>query len=144
MTFNGVGTPDLPYGLACKDFDYYNLQTYRSDFFLIIIISASNGSLYSMEFYCQYCYHYKSSTQIRHYTIFAMYWLLLLLPIALATNSFIPSHRSLPPDLRIVDGDVIDIRETPYQASLQTLKEGHFCSGSILSTRFVLTVAHFF
>lgn len=102
--------------------------------------------LYLIDYYytaSRYTYSYKSSTQNRNYTNFAMYWLLLLLPFASAANSFISRHQSLLPDLRIVNGDVIDISEAPYQASLQHPQKGHFCSASILSTRFLLTAAHF-
>jgi len=45
------------------------------------------------------------------------------------------------PDNRIVGGNPIDITEVPYQISLQ-YNDIHFCGGSILNEKFILTAAH--
>ncbi|XP_012270934.1 chymotrypsin-1 [Orussus abietinus] len=45
------------------------------------------------------------------------------------------------PPTRLIGGISADIGEFPYQASLR-LKGGHFCGGSIITTRHVLTAAH--
>ncbi len=41
----------------------------------------------------------------------------------------------------VVGGEPIDISKTPWQVSLQDA-DGHFCGGSVLSARLVLTAAH--
>lgn len=49
----------------------------------------------------------------------------------------------MPPprlDGRIVGGNPIDIREAPYQVSLQ--RGSHFCGGSLIGSEWVLTAAH--
>jgi secreted trypsin-like serine protease len=43
---------------------------------------------------------------------------------------------------RIVGGFPIEIREAPWQVSLQTVSGRHFCGGSILNADWVLTAAH--
>ncbi|XP_076257492.1 trypsin-like isoform X1 [Rhynchophorus ferrugineus] len=46
-------------------------------------------------------------------------------------------------DTRIVGGFDADIRELPYQVSLQYFNQ-HFCGGSLITTSFVLSAAHCF
>lgn len=46
---------------------------------------------------------------------------------------------------RIFGGDSVEIRDVPYQVSLQIRDNcifGHFCGGSLISNIFVLTAAH--
>lgn len=46
-------------------------------------------------------------------------------------------------DPRIVGGEDAEVGQFPYQVSLRsTLSRSHFCGGSILSSRFILTAAH--
>uniref|UniRef100_T1GX22 Peptidase S1 domain-containing protein n=1 Tax=Megaselia scalaris TaxID=36166 RepID=T1GX22_MEGSC len=45
-------------------------------------------------------------------------------------------------DGRIVGGFNIDITKVPYQISIQTPWESHFCGGSLISKNMVLTAAH--
>lgn len=44
-------------------------------------------------------------------------------------------------DGRIVGGCSINIKEAPYQVSLQT-SGSHMCGGSIIGSRFIMTAAH--
>lgn len=44
-------------------------------------------------------------------------------------------------DGRIVGGTEMDITDAPYQVSLQRFNR-HFCGGSIISNKWVLTAAH--
>lgn len=44
-------------------------------------------------------------------------------------------------DHKIVNGDRIDIKETPWQVSFQ-IGGVHRCGGSIISPRWILTAAH--
>lgn len=56
----------------------------------------------------------------------------------------IPARSSSPQpkfDERIVGGFEIDIKDAPYIVSLQ-VPAGHFCGGSIISERWILTAAH--
>lgn len=50
------------------------------------------------------------------------------------------SAAHLPLDGRIVGGYEVDIRDVPFQVSLQSYN--HFCGGSLIAKRFVLTAAH--
>lgn len=43
---------------------------------------------------------------------------------------------------RIVGGFEIDITSAPWQVSLQSTNRRHFCGGSIISSKFILTAAH--
>ncbi|KAJ1521310.1 hypothetical protein ONE63_002988 [Megalurothrips usitatus] len=45
------------------------------------------------------------------------------------------------PNLRIVGGEVADIKSVPYQVSVE-LNSAHHCGGSVLSAAWVLTAAH--
>lgn len=43
---------------------------------------------------------------------------------------------------RIIGGTLAEPGQFPYQASLQTLGNYHFCGGAILNIRWILTAAH--
>lgn len=45
-------------------------------------------------------------------------------------------------DGRIVGGFEIDITSVPWQVSLQSTNKRHFCGGSIISSKWILTAAH--
>lgn len=45
-------------------------------------------------------------------------------------------------DGRIVGGFEIDITTIPWQVSLQSTNRRHFCGGSIISSKWILTAAH--
>lgn len=70
--------------------------------------------------------------------------ILLIALVACAAVSAHPGTRDLRRprfDGRIVGGHTINIRDAPFQISLQ--KSGwHMCGGSIISSRFILTAAH--
>uniref|UniRef100_U5EZ49 trypsin n=1 Tax=Corethrella appendiculata TaxID=1370023 RepID=U5EZ49_9DIPT len=51
-----------------------------------------------------------------------------------------PFRPRLPINDRIVGGFEVDITDAPYQVSLQSW--GHFCGGSIISSKYVLTAGH--
>lgn len=53
-------------------------------------------------------------------------------------NGYSPKPRY---DGRIVGGFEMDIKEAPYQVSLK-LRGSHFCGGSIISQKWILTAAH--
>ncbi|GAB0094472.1 hypothetical protein DMENIID0001_097780 [Sergentomyia squamirostris] len=55
---------------------------------------------------------------------------------AIASGSILPQQL----DGRIVGGYEINIKNVPYQVSLQSY--GHFCGGSIISHKFIFTAAH--
>jgi len=61
---------------------------------------------------------------------------------ALSSAEPLPSEYLPKPRLdgRIVGGYEIDISDVPYQVSLQT--GSHFCGGSIISEKWILTAAH--
>lgn len=42
---------------------------------------------------------------------------------------------------RIVGGSNVNLGQVPYMATLQSLTGNHFCGGSILNTRWILTSA---
>ncbi|XP_073844301.1 trypsin 5G1-like [Musca autumnalis] len=63
--------------------------------------------------------------------------LAICLLAALASSAYIPLPRL---DGRIVGGHEVDIKDVPFQVSLQS--SFHFCGGSLISKRFVLTAAH--
>ncbi|XP_012242206.1 chymotrypsin-2 [Bombus impatiens] len=65
----------------------------------------------------------------------AKFSILLLLPLIALTNA--------GPTPRIINGKVAKPGEIPYQVSLQVAKiMFHFCGGSILNERYVITAAH--
>ncbi|XP_023163300.2 trypsin-like [Drosophila hydei] len=43
---------------------------------------------------------------------------------------------------RIVNGEPTTIEAHPYQVSIQTIKGGHFCGGSLIDSQTVVTAAH--
>ncbi|KAM8713350.1 hypothetical protein ACLKA7_013633 [Drosophila subpalustris] len=67
-------------------------------------------------------------------TPLAFVWTFLLVVDSLATPQY---------DGRIVGGQVTDIRNFPYQASIQ-LNGQHICGGAIIGDYFILTAAHCF
>jgi trypsin len=46
------------------------------------------------------------------------------------------------PALSITNGSTAKLRDYPWQVSVQNSKGEHFCGGSIISARFILTAAH--
>ena len=69
--------------------------------------------------------------------------ILILAALAVASWALPQTREQLRPhfDGKIVGGSVIDIKEAPFQASLQIYGH-HICGGSIISSRFVMTAAH--
>lgn len=64
------------------------------------------------------------------------------LPLVFANPFFLQRPKlSWPITGKIVGGNPIDIREAPYQISLQ-YNNFHICGGSIISEKFVLTAGH--
>lgn len=65
----------------------------------------------------------------------------LVLCLALATANTVFGHSIFEP--RIIGGEDAKVGQFPYQVSLrQKSMNNHFCGGSILSKRFLLTAAH--
>lgn len=64
--------------------------------------------------------------------------LLLLAAVVAVTQARETPDR---PNLRIVGGEVADIKSVPYQVSVE-LNSAHHCGGSVLSAAWVLTAAH--
>lgn len=59
--------------------------------------------------------------------------------------TFIPPTATLVGDdqSRIVNGSTADVGQFPHQVSLRTLRKNeHFCGGSIISSRWIVTAAH--
>ncbi|KAF6208601.1 hypothetical protein GE061_017059 [Apolygus lucorum] len=53
------------------------------------------------------------------------------------------SSRNWPiPVAKIVGGDVVNISDAPYTVSIRAVNGQHFCGGTIISSRSVLTAAH--
>ncbi|XP_073846095.1 trypsin-1-like [Musca autumnalis] len=61
----------------------------------------------------------------------------LFLLVSLVSSANLPLS---PLDGRIVGGHEVDIKDVPYQVSLQS--SNHFCGGALISKRYVLTAAH--
>lgn len=78
----------------------------------------------------------------RHFTMrFPLICTLIVLFIFSSAKAAGKSTRTSKDDGRIVGGAVIDIRQAPYQASLQFFGM-HICGGSIISPIYILTAAH--
>jgi len=66
----------------------------------------------------------------------------LLVPTA-GCDDATPTEASRPePEARIVGGVNTDISEVPWQVSIRGTWYGHFCGGSIIHERWILTAAH--
>lgn len=48
---------------------------------------------------------------------------------------------AIPRNARISNGDSLNIADVPFQVSIQTQDGSHFCGGSLVSTRIVVTAA---
>uniref|UniRef100_A0A1A9W2I9 Peptidase S1 domain-containing protein n=1 Tax=Glossina brevipalpis TaxID=37001 RepID=A0A1A9W2I9_9MUSC len=75
-----------------------------------------------------------------HAMTFCEMFLLMLVVIAL--RSVLGEAQNWDWQGRIVNGQPALIEDHPYQVSLQTAENDHFCGGSILSEDIVLTAAH--
>ena len=62
---------------------------------------------------------------------------LLVAALAWSSSSAFPKH-----NVKIVGGHEVKIEDYKYQVSLQTKDHFHFCGGSILDKRHVLTARH--
>ncbi|XP_015431215.1 PREDICTED: trypsin-2-like [Dufourea novaeangliae] len=69
-----------------------------------------------------------------------MFRTLLLSVLVTAALGFVLEERPPIPDSQIVGGSAVDIRQHPYQLSLQTT--GHICGASIISSKWAVTAAH--
>nr|AAT81428.1 trypsin precursor MDP5A [Mayetiola destructor] len=67
--------------------------------------------------------------------------LCLLLSGVLIASGAVLNQKTSTLDGRIVGGFEIDIKDVPWQVSLQT-NGSHFCGGSIISSKWILTAAH--
>nr|AAV84264.1 serine protease [Culicoides sonorensis] len=64
----------------------------------------------------------------------------LLLVLSIAFHTYTSSSR-LPLENRIVGGKPVDVKDFPYQVSLES-NGGHYCGGVVVSENWVLTAGH--
>lgn len=84
--------------------------------------------------------HYETSRLSNRHLTMKSLTLLAILLLALFSPCFcLRGGKSVDP--KIVGGVDIDIREAPYQVSLQYFG-AHICGGAIISKDYVITAAH--
>ncbi|KAL5278550.1 hypothetical protein ACFFRR_003282 [Megaselia abdita] len=65
-----------------------------------------------------------------------------LVVCALASRDIVPIPRGIFDGGKIVNGFDLDIKDAPYQVSIQTRWGFHYCGGSLIAPDIVLTAAH--